>query len=85
MRECTSCNYKIDSDVSINHKQKPKENDYSVCFNCIVIGRFDKHLNLVPLNLSETVELMKKDKKNWEVLMNIVDEITDFKEKLKTE
>lgn len=59
---CRTCLKQLDGATSLkDEKNKPREGDFSCCFYCATISRFDKDLNLVPATTADIEELERND------------------------
>lgn len=67
--QCKSCFKMNDSHSSVDGEDKPSENDISICFNCGVLCKFDKDLNLQQLTEDEILNLIYLDLKSYILLM----------------
>ena len=76
---CKFCLHPVDAHTgAFENNIKPKEGDFSVCFNCRHISKFDEHLNLISLTQKEIYDLLESDydvyielKKNSETILSI--------------
>ena len=59
---CPHCNKNLDSAVcGDGSDDKPRKGDFSICFDCLSILKFDKDLNLKKVNLKKLSQKNKRE------------------------
>lgn len=66
---CRSCCKIVDAHTSVEGDNCPVPNDFSVCFYCGTLSKFDEELNLIPLTSRELVTLNEADPETFDLLI----------------
>lgn len=61
------------------NESKIREGDYSICFNCCVILKFNKDLLLIPVTFLELDRMRDKDSETYVHLMKLQSELRNTK------
>lgn len=78
---CTNCKHRFSVMVPL-HKNatEPKEDDYTLCTRCLVVGKFDDALNILPLTPDQLVALFMEKQPVYEALMKMKEYIIKRKQ-----
>lgn len=64
---CPNCGYKFDTASNLTGKVSPKPGDFTLCFNCGVLLRFDAQRRPRALTLDDVAELAADPKLAQEI------------------